>query len=200
MTDDFTGDLPIPDNLEESYRHAAAALLQNRPLRAWSPAGRTSGSLSSSERDTLSKAGLALEPWKSEIAQDPLTRTVVDYAALLDSSFTTTAVAKLLGVNSSRIRQRADEGSLFAIRDGAQWRFPRFQFERKRVLPGLALVLKAKPPEINPLDVAEWFLSPNPDLEAEDPSNKKDSRTLSPREWLLSGRAAHEVATLFRHL
>lgn len=42
-----------------------------------------------------------------------------------------------------------------------------------------------------PLDVAEWFLSPNPDLEQGD-----DGRALSPREWLLRGSDPAAVASI----
>jgi hypothetical protein len=34
-----------------------------------------------------------------------------------------------------------------------EWRLPRFQFERKKVLPSVAAVLFAVPAELNPLDV-----------------------------------------------
>jgi len=70
---------------------------------------------------------------------------------------------------------------------------PRFQFERAKVIPGLREVLGALPGGLNPLDVAEWFLSPNPDLEVED-----DENPLSPRDWLLSGAPVEAVVTLAR--
>jgi hypothetical protein len=47
-------------------------------------------------------------------------------------------------------------------------RLPRFQFERRQVLPGLREVIAALPEGLNLLDVAQWFLAPNPDLEAGD--------------------------------
>jgi hypothetical protein len=46
---------------------------------------------------------------------------------------------------------------------------------------------------LSPLDVAEWFLSPNPDLEIE-----AQDAPLSPREWLLTGRAVETVVALAR--
>ena len=67
------------------------------------------------------------------------------------------------------------------------------QFERKKVLPGLNEVLPALALQINPLDVAVWFLEPNADLES-------GSVPLSPRAWLLRGGAPAAVVALARHL
>src|SRR5258705_6447940 len=92
--------------------------------------------------------------------------------ALLETSFTTSEAADLLQVDVSRIRQRLRERSLYGIEYDGERRLPRFQFERKQGLPGLREVLSALPEGLNPLDVAEWFLSPNPDLglEKQEPS------------------------------
>jgi hypothetical protein len=45
--------------------------------------------------------------------------------------------AKLLHVDVSRVRQRLRERSLFGIEHEGSWRLPRFQFERRLVIPGL---------------------------------------------------------------
>jgi hypothetical protein len=45
------------------------------------------------------------------------------------------------------------------------------------------------------LDVIDWFLLPDPELQSE-----SDASPLSPREWLLSGRAIEAVARLARDL
>jgi hypothetical protein len=44
---------------------------------------------------------------------------------------------------------------------------------------------------LNPLDVAQWFLARNPDLEVAEAN-------LSPREWLLRGRSIEAVVVLAR--
>lgn len=77
----------------------------------------------------------------------------------------------------------------------ASWRLPRFQFERRLVIPGLAQVLKALPPDLFPLDTVDWFDLPDPDLELD-----SDGPALSPREWLLSGRPIGAVVALARDL
>jgi hypothetical protein len=83
------------------------------------------------------------------------------------------------------------ERSLYGIEYDGERRLPRFQFERKQVLPGLREVVSALPEGQNPLDVAEWFLSPNPDLELDDPEGP-----LSPREWLRRGESVAVVVKL----
>jgi hypothetical protein len=83
------------------------------------------------------------------------------------------------------------ERSLYGIEYDGERRLPRFQFERKQVLPGLREVISALPEGLNPLDVAEWFLSPNPDLELE-----KQDAPASPRDWLLKGENVAVVVKL----
>ncbi len=91
----------------------------------------------------------------------------------------------------SRIRQRLRERSLFGIEYDGERRLPRFQFVRHLVLPGLREVLATLPEALNPLDVAEWFLSPNPDLEL-------GTGAVSPREWLLRGEPVDAVVAVAR--
>ena len=173
---------------EEARRH----LLKNEPLRAESgeSAART---LSAGELGALKAVGLAAAPFDEGSARDPLTRSITDYMALLETSYSTSQAARYLKVDASRVRQRLRENSLFGIDYDGEKRLPRFQFERGKVIPGLREVLAALPEGLNPLDVAEWFLSPNPDLEVED-----DKNPLSPRNWLLCGAPVEAVVALAR--
>jgi len=101
----------------------------------------------------------------------------------------------MLDVDVSRIRQRIRDRSLVGVEYEGEWRLPRFQFERKKALPGLAEVLAALPAGLNPLDVATWFLEPNIDVEADEAGTP-----VSPRAWLLHGGSPSTVARLARHL
>jgi hypothetical protein len=139
----------------------------------------------------LHEVGLSTEPWPADRPDDPLAQSIVDFIALVETSLTAARAARFLGVDVSRIRQRLRERSLFGVEYEGEWRLPRFQFERRKALPGLARVLAALPADVSPLDVAEWFLSPNPDLELED-----QPRPLSPRAWLLRGLPPDRVAAL----
>jgi hypothetical protein len=115
--------------------------------------------------------------------------------ALLEESLSAAQAAKLLGVDVSRIRQRLRDRSLFGVEHEGTWRLPHFQFERRLVIPGLARVLKALPEDLFPLDVVDWFVLPDADLQL-----KSDAVPLSPREWLLSGRPVDAVAAVARDL
>jgi hypothetical protein len=187
---------PPASVVRKLFRASARALMANRPLRETAtPASEPAAVLSQAELGALRAVGLSTEPWAGDAARDPLVRTIVDYMALIETSLSTAKTAALLGVDVSRVRQRIRERSLFAVEYEAEWRLPRFQFERGKVLPGLAHVLGALPAEMNPLDVATWFLNPNVDLEGE-----SDGISISPRTWLLRGGAPSVVAKLARHL
>ena len=174
------------------YEEARRRLLLNEPMRAESVQGITAAAaLTAGEVDALESVGLSAERWAGGTRHDPLMRSIADYMALLETSLTTTEAARYLKVDVSRIRQRLRERSLYGIEYDGERRLPRFQFERKQVLPGLREVVSALPEGLNPLDVAEWFLSPNPDLDTD-----KQDAPLSPREWLLKGESIAAVVKL----
>jgi hypothetical protein len=174
------------------YAEARRRLLKNAPLRAESTDGRPSAeSLSVGELAALTSVGLSTEPFEKLGVQDPLMQSIGDYMALLETSYSTSEAAKYLKVDASRIRQRLREHSLLGIDYDGEKRLPRFQFERQQVIPGLREVIAALPKGLSPLDVAEWFLSPNPDLELA-------AGAVSPREWLLRGEAVDAAVAVAR--
>lgn len=186
----------IDEDASRLYEEARRRLLMNEPLRA--VAGQSAArTLSAGELNALEAVGLSTGPFDAgtavgaDAAADPLTQSITDYMALLETSYSTAQAAKYLKVDASRVRQRLREHSLFGIDYDGEKRLPRFQFERQHVIPGIREVLAALPKELNPLDVAEWFLSPNPDLEGE-----AQETSLSPRDWLLQGQAVGEVVKL----
>ena len=186
MNDSDTVEVPA-----RLYEQARRRLLENEPLRDHAVSPSVAGTLSAGEVSALERVGLSAVPWVGEAHQDPLVVSVTDYMALLDTSFTTSDAAALLQVDVSRIRQRLRERSLFGIEYDGERRLPRFQFVRHLVLPGLREVLATLPEALNPLDVAEWFLSPNPDLEL-------GTGAVSPREWLLRGEPVDAVVAVAR--
>lgn len=189
-------DAPPAARLRTMFVASAEALLANRPLRATSsPAVQARAALSKDELSALEAVGLSTEPWPAGRPGDPLERSIVDYMALIETSLGTGEVARMLQVDVSRVRQRLRERSLYGIEYEGEWHLPRFQFERRKVLPGLAALLAALPADVNALEVAEWFLSPNPDLEREG----RDT-SFSPRDWLLRGLPPEPVVELARDL
>jgi hypothetical protein len=172
------------------YEEARRRLLLNEPmLGEAAQATSTAALLTAGEVDALQSVGLSTAKWTGETTRDPLMQSIGDYMALVETSLTTAEAARYLKVDVSRIRQRLRERSLFGIEYDGERRLPRFQFERKQVLPGLREVISALPEGQNPLDVAQWFLSPNPDLEFE-------NGELSPRDWLLKGESVNVVVQL----
>ena len=98
----------------------------------------------------------------------------------------------VFGVNTSRIRQRLAERSLYGLKDGNTWLLPAFQFGPKGLVPGVGVVVRRMPPDIGPLAAARWFTSPNPDLCTRD----DDERPLTPLQWLLGGNPPEAAAEL----
>jgi hypothetical protein len=183
-------------SLAKWYAVARAALARNRPLTTAAtpaPGRRGADELSASEVAALRSVGAFKDGMTVAAENDPLIQSEAQYMALLEESLSAADAAKLLRVDVSRIRQRLRERSLFGIEYEGSWRLPRFQFERRLVIPGLAQVLKELPSDLFPLDVVDWFLLPEPDLRFEDGTAPR-----TPREWLMSGRPVDAVVTLAR--
>ena len=206
MTPTFSPKSPdhLPDSttaeqrsLAKWYTAARAALARNRPLTTTSPSDRRlpTADLSAAETAALRSVGALKEKASIRAENDPLIKSHAQYMALLEDSLSAAEAAKLLRVDVSRVRQRLRERSLFGIEYEGSWRLPRFQFERRLVIPGLAQVLQSLPRDLFPLDIVDWFVLPDPDLQLD-----SDAAPLSPREWLLSGRPIEAVITLARDL
>lgn len=186
------------DAIVKWYAAARAALARNRPLTiaATGTVGQASHTdLTAAETAALQGVGAFKDNTPIPADKDPLIRTQAQYMALLEESLSAAQAAKLLNVDVSRIRQRLRERSLFGLEHEGSWRLPRFQFERRRVIPGLPQALKALPEDLFPLDIVDWFVLPDPDLQLEN-----DPTPLSPREWLLSGRPVEPVVAIARDL
>ena len=148
--------------------------------------------LTTGEAEALRRGGFSLEP-EDLGREDPLARTAAEFVALLKASLSTAAVARKLGVDPSRIRQRltSQPPSLYGIRLSSGWVIPDFQFDGDRLIPGVGDVVAGLDPELHPVAVQRWFTTPNPDLMVED-----ESRSLSPRDWLRFGLPAQAVIDL----
>lgn len=127
-------------------------------------------------------------------SDDPVFRGALDFSALVATAVSTKEAAKLLDVDPSRIRQRllGPRPSLYGVKWRGEWLLPRFQFAGKAEVPGLDEIVPRLDPDLNPVTVARWFVSPSPDLVAE----KNGDEPMSPREWLLAGYSPIEVARL----
>lgn len=109
----------------------------------------------------------------------PLPSTMPQVAEM---SISSSEAAELLGVNSSRIRQRLGDGSLYGFKFEGSWRLPKWQFEGSTTIPHLDRVVAALRPSESPVGVTRWFISPWEDLVT------PRGELVSPRRWLLEGR------------
>jgi DNA-binding protein Rv2175c, wHTH domain len=180
------------------YAATRAALARNRPMTiaATAAAGQVyQNDLTAAEAAALRSVGAFKDDTPIHADNDPFIKSQAQYMALLEESLSAAEAAKLLGVDVSRIRQRLRERSLFGIEHEGNWRLPRFQFERRHVIPGLAQVLKVLPEDLFHLDMVDWFVLPDTDLQLD-----SDAAPVSPREWLLSGRPVEIVVAVARDL
>jgi hypothetical protein len=105
-------------------------------------------------------------------------------------SLATRQLARAWKIDESRVRHRARDRALYGVRLGRALRFPTWQFDENLLpLPGLPAVLNALPEGLHPIEVEGWMTSPKGDLVVDD-------AVTSPREWLLGGGNAAQVAHL----
>ncbi len=164
--------LPLALRKDRSLQRGSVALvdvegdhLKLRFLRSSLLADEGS-TLTAPEEAALAKGGV-------ELVSDQALR-VVDaqiasaYQQLRTGSLSVEEAAHRLGVNTSRIRQRLADRSLYGIKDGNTWLLPAFQFCADGMVPGVDVVVRRLPPDIGALAVARWFSNPNPDLSTRD--------------------------------
>jgi hypothetical protein len=145
------------------------------------PSADPSSRFTQSDVDILRRGGLALEP-KSVSEPDVVARTEARAAVMFIDAKTAADVAKTLGVSASRVRQRAIERTLYAIRNGGAWLFPTWQFDPDtgHEVLGLASVIPSIPRTLHPVSVFRFLDEPSPDLEIDDIPT-------SPLRWLATG-------------
>ncbi len=148
--------------------------------------------VTAAEALTLKAGGLDLAR-RRRTEPDPIGEAAAHYAALLADSEDVAGVATRLGVTRARVRQRAAERTLLAIREDDEWRFPRAQFDDGAPIRGLPAVSLALPPDLHPVAVWSFLREPTTDLTVGD-------RPSSPLEWLRSGGSPEPVAAIAREL
>ena len=176
---------------EERFARAAARAIEEMrasEARIDAPAGQ----FSTTETATLRAGGLDLANRKRS-EPDPIGEAAARYAAILADSADVAEIAERLGVTRARVRQRAGERTLLAIREDDEWRFPRGQFDGAAPIRGLPAVSLALPLGLHPVAVWGFLTDPSTDLPVDD-------RAASPLEWLRSGGSPDPVAAIAREL
>jgi hypothetical protein len=188
--------LPVALRKDRSLQRGSVALvdvegdhLRLRFLRSSLLADEGS-TLTAPEEAALAKGGVELVSDQALRVVDA--QVVSAYQQLRNGSLSVEDAARRLGVNTSRIRQRLADRSLYGIKDGNAWLLPAFQFCADGLVPGVDVVVRRLPLDIGALAVARWFSNPNPDLSTRD----DDERPLTPLEWLLGGNPPEAAAEL----
>jgi hypothetical protein len=177
---------------EDRFARAAATAIAELQASAGPRIEEPATQFSEPEREILAGGGLDLTPRRAR-DPDPLTETAARFAALLADSDDVAAVAERLGVTRARIRQRALERSLFAIREGDEWRFPRAQFADGAPIRGLPGVSIAMPLDMHPVSAWRFLTEPSVDLQLGD-------HPTTPLDWLRSGGSPDPIVAIAREL
>jgi hypothetical protein len=178
---------------EDRFAWAAATALAELRSTEGAPIDHPGSQVAPAERRYLEAGGLDLSPRRKR-DPDPRADFAARYATLLADSEDVAEVAERLGVTRARVRQRALERSLVAIREGDEWRFPRLQFAGDSApIRGLPTVAIALPLDLHPVEAWRFLTEPSPDLELGD-------RAVSPLDWLRSGGAPDPVVAIAREL
>lgn len=177
----------------ETLVSAAAAFLRAHPIYPLQP---MVNALSEREEAYLRQGGaVGVGAYNARGAGENVATIAGEYAQMVATAYGQQSAARHLGVSTSRIRQRLDSGSLYAI-DGPSGRIcPAFQFAEDGTLPGLEAVLRAISTDAHPVTVQRFFLTVSPDLVSD-----TLGRALSPRDWLLTGHSPEPVMLLAREL
>jgi len=152
--------------------------------------------LTADEAHLLDSAGFTEEPQ----AYAPMAAAAIAHMGrLYGTSYTSAEVAKGLGVNDSRVRQRRLANTLWAIDDGGTWVYPSVQFEvadngrgktTLKQVRGLDQVLPHLLAQgLHPTAVAGFLQSPQPQL-------RIAGQPQSVRDWLLHGESVQPVLDL----
>lgn len=170
----------------EEFEHIViTAVEQVAPYRMSDP-GRD---LTPDQLAALRRGGIdpVTAPSESTGSQGPAVRGAALYAAILATSLSVPETAKRLGVDESRVRQRIHDRTLYAIKPGATWRVPIFQFLGNQLVPAIDRVFPRLSPGLSPLTVIHWFQRPSSNLVT------NDGVAHSPLDWLKIGYSATPV-------
>jgi hypothetical protein len=139
--------------------------------------GESATELTAAEASVLQAGGFDLN---ESTDKDPLAETATVFAALLNTSLTAKAAAERLGVHGSRIRQMLTERTLYGFHINHRWQIPGFQFAGNALVPNIGKVNAVLDPDLHPVAVYQWYMTPDADLEMDD-------QPLSPLVWLKAG-------------
>ncbi len=165
----------------------APALAEITSIIATAPTTNPASTMTTEQEQALRDAGSFVEQMPP-IKDRASTHTLLTYLDIVRTSLTTTQASERLRVSPGRIRQRAADRTLYAIRD-TRLLFPTFQFTDHGELPGWAHIAPHIPEDTYPVAVVRFMTTPQPDLD-------RHKQQLSPVQWLTDGGDVDELAGL----
>jgi hypothetical protein len=135
--------------------------------------------LTDTEIAMLERAGVDLDERPDDT--DPMLDYANEFAAILATSLTPTALAQTLGITPVRVRQLFRDRSLYAIRIEGRWHVPAYQIAGRALVPNIGQVNQAIA-DLDPVAVQRWVTTPDPDLD-----------DMTPLNWLKAGRDVKAV-------
>ncbi len=158
-----------PRTKAEAERRLVAAyteLARELPLREVDLILRDSeqtAGLLQAERSAVTGEPLPSPAELARIRKQNLLRAFRERHVVLRDALTVNEVAELLGVGRQTPHDRAKAGSLLAIKENGQLRFPDWQFDPEGpdgVIEGLPEVVRAMQAPMSPLARIKWFRTP----------------------------------------
>lgn len=157
--------------------------------------GEAASELTTVEQAVLRRGGLELE---ERTGPDPLAKTAAKYAAIIESSLGSKEAGEKTGYGAGRIRQMIANRSIYSILLEGRRYLPRFQFldDGRRLVPEIGRVNAVLDPELHPVEVFNWYTTPNSDLFLDEDIDA----TISPLGWLKAGYPVEPLVRLAKQL
>ena len=175
-----------PEQLNEAMRRVLETM---EPMIYEEPAT----GLTDAEQTVLKEGGLRLTRTSG---RDLIAENAAKFAAIVERSVNTEAVAELVGMTSSRMRQLIASRELYSFRLDKKRMVPLFQIRDKRLVPNIVEVNQVLPGSMHPVAVYNWYHFENVELFTDD----KQDNCLSPIEWLAEGRDPSKLVFMAQHL
>lgn len=179
-----------PKASDLDYLRAEAAAFASRNHGFTPPSLAPDRALTEGELEALRRVGMLPCPTTQQRAARARRQSAYVFFDLFMTGLTVADAAAMLGVSTSRIRQRIRNRSLLKLSDGCESRLPALQFHEARELPGLRSILPAFPHAASVVEALSWLVTPNVDLPSDAPRTP-----ISPRDYLI-GTGDH--ATVIR--
>jgi hypothetical protein len=164
-----------PDSVQAAFLRRAVSALErisgNVPARLLTEALAAPtdvGSLAQllSRSEAVGSAVTDLDPLASSLARNVEHRQTL--LTLAGGALSADEAGRILGITRQAVDKRRRAGSLLAVREGGDWRYPACQFENGEVVAGIPDVVRSFGPE-RPWVALDFLLAPDTVLSGRSP-------------------------------